>query len=572
MPVALLASIALLGCSPEARRNQPTASPACTLHARTLATEPLDSIVSGRVVDTKGTPVPGATVRIQATAVSTLSDETGCFRLPGLEAGAHVTLSAWAEGYYCAKIEDVIPPAQDLVFTLRAYQTEDYPDYAWVPPLGDGSCYSCKSAVTQVWLDHDAHAGSATNPRFLSMYNGTDLEGNHSAQTRFAYVRDYGRIPLQPDPNQPYFGPGYKLDHPDTAGNCAACHTPAPAIDNAYGVDPNAISGVDVFGVHCDFCHKIADVVLNPDTEMPYPNMPGVLSMDIRRPFPNDPDRYQLFFGSFDDDNVPEEDTYLPLIEQSAYCAACHYGVFWDTVIYNSYGEWLDSPYSDASYDGARTCQQCHMPAPTILDGEEITNVAPEAGGIERDPTSIHAHTFPGAASQELLQNAVAMEVEARREAGTIVVNVTVTNDQAGHHVPTDSPLRHMILIVTATDSTGQPLSLHEGPVLPAWCGVGDPAEGYYAGLPGKAYAKLLQELWTELLPSGAYWNPTRVVSDTRLAAMTMDRLRFSFESADGEAHITVRLLFRRAFKELMDQKGWTDEDIQMEETQLMVP
>jgi len=39
-------------------------------------------------------------------------------------------------------------------------------------------------------------------------------------------------------------------------------------------------------------------------------------------------------------------------------------------------------------------------------------------------------------------------------------------------------------------------------------------AEGYYAGLPGTAYAKILQEIRTEVTPTGAYWNPTRVLSD----------------------------------------------------------
>ena len=128
--------------------------------------------------------------------------------------------------------------------------------------------------------------------------------------------------------------------------------------------------------------------------------------MDIRRPFAADPDRYQLFFGTFDDDNVPEEDTNLPLLKESRFCAACHYGVFWDTVVYNSYGEWLLSPYSDPAYGGAATCQQCHMPAPTLLEGQPLTNVAPGKGGVERDPLTIHAHTFPGASSTDLLQNA----------------------------------------------------------------------------------------------------------------------------------------------------------------------
>jgi hypothetical protein len=514
----------------------------------------------------------GATVRVQATVNATLADEAGRFVLAGIEAGVPVTISAWAEGYYCAKAERVAVPTDGLVLTLLRYQTEDNPDYVWVPPLGEGSCYSCKSSVTQVWLDNDAHARSAENLRFLTMYNGTDVFGNASPQTRVAFNRDYGRFPLRPDPDQPYYGPGYRLDFPQTAGNCAACHTPGPAIEAPYGVDPNTVSGVDVFGIHCDFCHKIADVRLDPDTGLPYPNTPGVLSMDIRRPFPNDPDRYQLFFGTFDDDNVPEEDTYLPLIEQSQFCAPCHFGVFWDTVVYNSYGEWLASPYSDPAHEGARTCQQCHMPAPTIVDGQPLTNVAPGAGGVERDPMSIHAHTFPGAASQELLQNAVTMEMEARREAGGIVVDVTVTNDQTGHHVPTDSPLRQMILLITATDSTGQPLSLYQGPVLPDWCGVGDPAEGYYAGLPGKAYARVLQELWTEIAPTGAYWNPTRVLSDTRLAAFAADQSVFKFLGPKGTVEVKISLWYRRAFRELMIQKGWTDEDILMAEESLTVP
>jgi hypothetical protein len=324
---------------------------------------------------------------------------------------------------------------------------------------------------------------------------------------------------------------------------------------------------VDAYGIHCDLCHKTADIRLNPDTGLPYPNMPGVLSMDIRRPFPEDPDRYQLFFGTFDDDNVPMEDTYLPLIEESAFCAPCHFGVFWDTVVYNSYGEWLDSPYGDPSFEGARTCQQCHMPAPTMVNGEPITNVAPEAGGIERDPMTIHAHTFPGAASPELLQNAVTMEVQARRAEDAVVVEVTITNDQTGHHVPTDSPLRQMILLVEAVDASGQSLELLDGPTLPEWCGIGDPAVGYYADLPGKAYARVLRELWTGVAPTGAYWNPTRVLSDTRLPALVSDTTTYVFGAPDtaGTLRIEVRLLFRRAYVQLMEWKGWEVPDIEME-------
>jgi hypothetical protein len=519
-------------------------------------------MITGVVSDANG-PVAGATVRIQATDNSALTDAQGRFALQGLEAGKPLNVSAWKENYYCAKVDGVTPPAGEVALTLRLYQTNDNPKYAWIPPTGENSCYSCKPGVTQVWLDYDAHGKSATNPRFLTMYNGTDMVGNQSPPTRFSTSRDYGRLPIPPDLTKPYYGPGYKLDFPDTAGNCAACHTPGAAVDAAYSTDPNKISGVNAFGVHCDFCHKIAAVRLAPATGLPYPNMPGVLSMDIRRPFSEDKQRYQLFFGSFDDDNVPLEDTYLPLIKESRFCAACHFGVFWNTVVYNSFGEWLASPYSDPQ--AGKTCQNCHMPAPTLLDGKPLTNVAPENGGVERDPNTIPAHTFPGAMSETLLQNSVTMSVQGRREGEQVVVDVSITNDKTGHHVPSDSPLRHLILLVKASDADGKPLRQLDGPTVPEWGGVGDPQQGYYAGLPGKAFAKVLLELWTEITPTGAYWNPTQVLSDNRLAAFATDNSQYSFAAPkNGLVKVEVTLLYRRAYKTLMDQKGWEVPDILM--------
>jgi hypothetical protein len=529
---------------------------------------PRDPFVKGIIVDTNGDPVSGATVRIQATTLSTSSDANGGFTLNGLQAGSILNVSAWKEGYYCAIAQDVVPPQADVRLELRLYQTNDNPSYRWVPPTGDNSCFSCKPAVTQIWLENDTHGKSGSNLRFLSMYNGTDIHGNLSPLTRRISTRDYGSVPLPPDLSKPYYGPGYKLDFPANTGNCATCHIPAAAIDQPYNVDPNQVSDLDrKFGIHCDFCHKIAKVKLSPETQMPYPNMPGVLSMDIRRPFPEDKDRYQLFFGTFDDDNVPLEDTRLPLIEQSQFCAPCHFGVFWDTLVYNSYGEWLASPYSNPQ--SGKTCQQCHTPAPSILDGQKLTNVAPGKGGVERSPNTIHAHTFPGAASQELLQNAVTMTAESRPEGDRVAVNVSITNDLTGHHVPTDSPLRHLILLVEALDLSDQPLELLEGSTVPDWGGVGDPAEGYYAGLPGKAYAKVLTELWTEISPSGAYWNQTRIESDNRLAAFETDQQSFLFSAPKGTAKIEVKLIYRRAYKSLMDQKGWDFPDILMEQVTL---
>jgi len=519
--------------------------------------------VTGVIYDANG-PVAKATVRIQGTTNATVSDYQGQFTLSSLSEGVAVTISAWKEGYYCAKAEGVKPPVNGITLTLRMVQTNDYPGYEWIPPIGGNSCYSCKPGVTQVWLDNDAHSRSTINPRFLTMYYGTDVEGNQSPLTRYSQTRDYGRIPLPPDPSQPYFGPGYKLDFPATAGNCSACHVPGAAINAPYGTDPTQVSGANSFGVHCDFCHKIADVNLDQATQLPFPNMPGVLSMDIRRPFPQDKDRYQIFFGTFDDDNVPLEDTYLPLLKESRFCAPCHFGVFWDTPVYNSFGEWLASPYSNPA--SGKTCQQCHMPAPTVLDGNLMTNVAPGKGGIDRDPLTIHAHTFPGTTNLELMQNAVSLTTTLRLNENKLAVNVKITNDRTGHAVPTDSPLRHLILLVQAEGDNGQPLEQLSGPTVPEWGGVGDSTRGYYAGLPGKAFAKVLEELWTGVSPTGAYWNPTRLVSDNRLAPLASDTSSYTFATPQsGRIKVQVRLIFRRAYKMLMDWKGWEASDIEME-------
>jgi hypothetical protein len=296
---------------------------------------------------------------------------------------------------------------------------------------------------------------------------------------------------------------------------------------------------------------------------MPHIGAPGVHSMDIRRPFADDPERAQLFFGAFEDVNAEQHDAYLPLLKESRFCASCHFGVFWDTVVYNSYGEWLHSPYSDPKSDKAKTCQDCHMPSSTIHKGKKMTNVAPGRGGIERDPGSIHNHNMT--VDAEMLRNSLTLDASATLQDGKILISVTLVNDKTGHHVPTDSPLRHLILLVEAKDHRGKTLNQLAGPQLPDWCGTHTEKGNHYAGRPGKAYAKLLREKWTEVFPAGAYWNHTELVSDNRLAAFARDVSDYAFEApARSKITVTVTLLYRRAFIELMEQKKWDAPDIVM--------
>ncbi len=195
-----------------------------------------------------------------------------------------------------------------------------------------------------------------------------------------------------------------------------------------------------------------------------------------------------------------------------------------------------------------------------------------DKGGRRRAPATIFSHRMPGALDKTLLRNAVTMTAIAGRSGQVISVDVEIINDKTGHHVPTDSPLRHLILLVEAKDADGNLLRQLGGPTLPNWCGVGDRNEGFYAGLPGTTYAKILEEMWTGVSPTGAYWNMTRIVSDSRIPALGNDRTTFSFVApVSGDVTVEVRLIFRRAFIILRNWKGWDVPDIVMDQQHLFI-
>jgi hypothetical protein len=495
--------------------------------------------VEGRVVDLSGDPVGGTVVRQQTTGNATTSELDGSFELGGLPDGITVTITGWHEGYLVGGAR-VVAPQTGVVITLTAHYTTDNPDYQWFSssdPNNPGmSCMHCMVAHAQ-WKVN-AHGTSATNPRFFSVYNGTHLSAT-------------GTIT-----------PGFKLDFPDEAGNCAACHAPAAAIEGittpvsipatitgTFTADMNELSGVETEGSFCEFCHKIGEVYLDPETGLPYDNAPGVFSMRLYR----SPPGKVLWFGPLDD--VWRRVTFLRLEKKSQFCAPCHQFSFHGTPIYQSFREWLESPYPAQGIE----CQTCHM---------KPTGIAyfafPEKGGLIRDPATLASHLQPGASDVPLLQNTVSMTVATAQVMDRLLVTVTITNTNAGHHVPTDHPGRHMILVVTATAESGLPLPLWSGPTVPSWGGA-------QSGLPGKAYAKVLRDSATGEMPVVSYWNPTTVASDNRIAAMDSDTSAYTFHApaAGGPLTVTAELRFRRLYQGLMESKGWPTSDIVMEEEQI---
>jgi hypothetical protein len=548
----------------------------------------LPAAVSGRVVGlTSGEAMSGAIVQLQGTPIQVTSDKNGAFTLEGLSGKGPAVLVGWTEGHYTGWVTVDTQAkdwkgGQDLIIKLKPLATTDNHLYGWFDfdgVEGSASCGLCHRE-NEEWLA-DAHSQSAVNPRFLSIYLGTDIDGNRGQPLK----RDRNGLPLPPDPDLPYYGPGYRLDEPQRAGNCSTCHTPLAAkIPNQnncgwsgchtdltseranglidYGVMSYPLEGDAAEGISCDFCHKVQDVIIDPATGLPKPDMPGILSMKLLRPEEGE----QIFFGTVMD--VNRRVSYSPQMSESEFCAPCHYGVFGGvvghgtvtggTVIYNSFGEWLDSPYSDP--DTGQTCQDCHMP---VSDANYY--VFPEKGGLERDYHELHNHRMPGASDQELLQNAVTLDATVTAASGKVTVDVSLLNDLTGHHVPTDAPTRQMLLVVEAVDSQGKRLKLLDGPVQPTY-------SGNYAGQPGKSYAKVLRDEWTGEAPTAAYWRTVTIKEDTRLAAFENDLSRYVFDLPAGEmAEIRVRVWFRRTFQSIAEEKGFTDPDILMEETILQV-
>jgi hypothetical protein len=532
--------------------------------------------ISGFVKDGDN-PVAGVTVTLQGSDISSVTDASGAFTLYNVPAGTS-RISAWKEGYYCGLLVDVNVPASGVVVSIRRHLLIDYSSYEWLLPEGENGCIQCHPALTAM-SKQDAHMGSAANPRFLSSYYGRDVLGNQSPDTTYKIITNqWGtfEVPEPYDTTKPYYGPGWRIDFPNDKGACTSCHIPGAATNG--DVDPGSVTGADKYGIHCDFCHKVGNVHLEKNTGMPSVSLPGVQSIDLFRP--DTASWAQLFMGSLADGNSGDEGVLSPyggynvatleakraVYGESRYCASCHYGGFWGQPVYTSYQEWAQSPYGDATSAKFKTCQGCHMPSPTIYNGSVLTNIAPGKGGIKRNPNSLHAHNMTITAEMlqksTLTMKATASDVSV--SGNEITVDVTLTNNQTGHHIPTDNPWRHMILLVEARDANGNLLTLKSGSTLPAWCGVGDYASGYYAYMPGKAYAKVLREMWTNVVPAVSYWRHTTVDSDTRLAALASDSTRYVFYTLGAGSTVTVKLIYRRAYIDMMAQKKWTSPDIVM--------
>ena len=529
-----------------------------------------------------------AVVRVMETNETDTLDQ-GALVLTSCVQGQHI--SVWSPGHFISTILCSGTSPIEYPVTLEAFNAADNPNYLWVdadirasPTLNCARCHSNTLLGLNEYAEWnlDGHSRAFTSQYFLTTYMGTDLNRNPGQETFWSISGNGRRIRLPPDPTRPYYGPGYNLDYPNESGNCIYCHIPAGAvtmqqvgsltslINSSWGSRTNAPSE----GVTCDVCHKVTDVFLGQD-RLPFVERPGVLSFSFVR-LSSGP---QFAIGPRPDQatfSTEIKQTCSPIFSKSEFCAPCHYGKFSDIEIYGSYREWLDSPYSQPL--NFRSCQDCHMPSPKEIGNTSLSErSACSEENLEfrdfnhnmmkygLDPVN-NSRTIP-----LMVTKAAQISVdEVSISEGQIKFRVMVLNTGAGHKFPTDSPLRHLILLVDAKDENGNSLTQVGGQMIPK---LGD---SDYVGYAGQIYANVLKDRDTNVVPTIAYWNPVVPAwqgSDTRLVPGVPVYSEYSFVApSDGSATITVRLIYRNVFYDIAHQKGLLPVDIEAVRTQLTVP
>jgi hypothetical protein len=177
-----------------------------------------------------------------------------------------------------------------------------------------------------------------------------------------------------------------------------------------------------------------------------------------------------------------------------------------------------------------------------------MRNIAPGKGGIDRDPRTLASHTFPGGDALTLGRS---VSVNVRWDKGR-TVDITVRAEGVGHRVPTGFVDRHLVLVVEAFGEGGATVPITDGALLPEAAGRG------LEGKPGKLFANLLVD--AEGKGPVPFWRfPDRKL-DSRLTPGRDDSSGYVF--AEPPRRLRVRLVYRRFWREVIEQKSWIEDDL----------
>jgi hypothetical protein len=534
------------------------------LAIRAFAADPCATTVgtvAGTVTAAGGGPIAGARVRVQGCLGEPVTtDAAGAFTL-AVPAATSVVAAA-AVGHYIGCWKDgtsecaaVAAGASGLAIVLDPLPADDDPAHVFRAPE---TCKPCHEEIYEQW-SRSTMAFTNRNRWVDNLYNGTDVA-----------------MPLGPAPNPanpPYFSflASHNVDpaNPTRNGECANCHQPEYVGTDPTNTSFNAYTSPDHRGITCDFCHKIVGVDVSPEG-IRRPNLVvGEHGLPAKTTMLRSASEPWLVFGPFEDatfdGGTAMRAAHATVVRSSRLCAACHEDHADSRDQHDDFTERYDGPPSQTTYSewaasdyAARgiECQDCHMP-PTGAD--RFCNRVP----FTRDGSQVRSHVFEGT-TPEFLQRAVTLRARATTAEDVLTVAVDVTNSGAGHDLPTGVTIRNLVLVVRPTTRDGTPLEQLAvgdagGSRVPNWGGVGDPAAGNFAGLPGKGYARVLVD---ENLVENVLFTEAVAEFDNRIAAGATDRTTYRFRLPKGwqkaQIRVETQLWYRRAFKPLADQRKWT--------------
>ncbi len=278
------------------------------------------------------------------------------------------------------------------------------------------------------------------------------------------------------------FGPGGRKV-------CLGCHAPI-AVETG---DLEPVKKVSWEGVTCDYCHSVRSVTMdgpNPRAQISFAPVKS---------------------GPFRDATSAAHGTVFSEVHTTAeICAPCHeYRNPSGFEVLTTYSEWQKSMYGKAG----KPCQACHM---SRVEGDVVD---PKIQLVKQ--AKVNLHTMPGSHSLEQLNRAFKAQMEATRDKDTVKVQVQISNQAAGHYLPTGSPLRQLVMELRAEPYGGQ--SYREV----------------------KTYARTVADAKGAVLTREdyAFLKATQVVSDTRLAPGEKRTDNFSFPIPAG-VRVQVKATF----------------------------
>ncbi|MBW2240038.1 MAG: hypothetical protein JRF39_13645, partial [Deltaproteobacteria bacterium] len=273
-----------------------------------------DRTIRGRVISEYG-PVENARVRVAGTETFVLTDRQGNFELPTERlAGKKLWVTAGKEGWF--NNAQVAPPSGRMndIFLYPIY-LNDRPDYRFISPV---TCSRCHVKLTRYW-DKSKMAHTTSNPKILDMYYGRDALQNKNV------------------------APGYRLDNPDSEGNCVVCHAPSVAASRSWTKDLETAlwsARTEWDGISCDYCHKVRNVI--SDKTRPSGKRPVLERQTAAK------GSSIMVFGPYDDVVVPPMGaSYSSIYDKGRFCSTCHghfkqldKGKTWDHSKVYSASEW----------------------------------------------------------------------------------------------------------------------------------------------------------------------------------------------------------------------------------------